>query len=359
MKILKYIRLLLFPISLLYGIVVKVRNYLFDIGKLSSRAYKIPIISVGNITVGGTGKTPLTEFIIDILKDDYRVALLSRGYKRKTQGVIVADDYSTAHDIGDEPYQIKQKFSEISVVVAERRVLGIEKILQEESVPEIVVMDDAYQHRYVKPGLSLLVMDFNRPLWKDCMLPAGELREPAKGKKRADIIVVSKCPKNLAENQQEHIIEKLNITPDQSVYFTSIAYHHPIALFCNRISLKVDEIKEYEVLLVSGIANPKQLVDYLRQKVAKLTLFRFSDHHIFDNKDVDRIRGSFDSIISNKKLIITTEKDAVRLQQVIDENDELASFIYYVPIQIEILNQQKEELRERIFNYVRENAARS
>ncbi len=351
---LKHLRLLLFPVAVLYAIIVSIRNFLFDKRILPVQEYKIPVILVGNITVGGTGKTPLTEWIIRLFKDDYHVALLSRGYKRKTKGALLAERNSTADDIGDEPKQIKDKFESVTVAVAEKRVEGFDKLLAMDNYPDIVVMDDAYQHRYVKAGLSFLVMDYNRPLWKDFMLPAGDLREPASGKKRADIILVSKCPFNLSMTEQSNIIKRLKVKTDQSVYFSTIGYQQPISLFCKDIFISTEELISYKILLVTGIANPLPMQNYLQTKVKAMESIRFPDHYDFVAEDIINIEKRFNSLGEGKKIILTTEKDAVRLSLLISKDELLASCICYIPIEIEILNGEQKKLRKKITTYVRQ-----
>ncbi len=355
MKILKYIRLGLFPLSILYGIIIRIRNFLFDIGKLHSKKYGLPIISVGNITVGGTGKTPLTELLIKNLISDYKLALLSRGYKRKTKGVFVSDNKSTSLDIGDEPFQIKAKFPELLVTVAEKRVEGIDRMLTLKSKPEVIIMDDAYQHRYVNPGFSILVIDYNRPLWKDLMLPAGELREPRVGKKRADIILVNKCPEKLEFTEQSNIIKKLNIDTDQSVYFSTIGYQNCISLFCKHKVLTEIDIESLDVLLVTGIANPKPLLQHISSFSSKVELIQFADHYQFKKVDLQKIKKHFNDIEGKNKIILTTEKDAVRFKEVLNESDSISEFMWYIPIEIKILNNQQEEFIDKIVNYVKQN----
>ena len=355
MKKLKYIRFLLFPIALLYGAIVRVRNLLFNIGFLNSESFSIPVISVGNITVGGTGKTPLTEFIIKTLKDDYSVALLSRGYKRETKGVIVAGSDSEVREIGDEPKQILDKFKDIIVAVAEKRVDGIKRLLSKDIKPQVIVMDDAYQHRYVKPGYSILVIDYNRPLWKDLMLPAGELREPMSGKRRANIILFSKCPANLSIVEQKKLIKKVKLSSHQEVYFSNVGYQDVSSVFSINEKLNTEQLKKTTVLIVTGIANPQPLVDYLKPLVKEFALMQFPDHHQFTYKEIKEINHRFDSIQDKSKVILTTEKDAVRFKQVISEGSELAKYLYFIPIEIKILNDKKEEFKEKIITYVKEN----
>ncbi len=350
----KFLRLLLFPFSIIYGIVIIFRNILFDRGFLPVKEYPLPVVSIGNITVGGTGKTPLTEWVIRLFVEKYHVALLSRGYKRKTKGPLLANDKSTSETIGDEPLQIYNKFKGIMVAVAEKRVEGFQKLLSASNPPDIIVMDDAYQHRYVKPGLSILVMDYNRPLWKDCMLPTGNLREPKQGKKRANVVLVSKCPANMDKEAQSNIIKKLNLQPDQSVYFSTIGYQHPILLFCKNIFISAEDLLLCNVLLVTGIATPEPLVKYLTEKVKSIKMVQYPDHHQYSIEDVDSIRTKFESLKEQNKIILTTEKDSVRLAGLVKNDEYLSSAIYYIPIEIEILNGKENELRDKLTTYVRQ-----
>ena len=357
MKTIKYIRFLLFPIALLYGLIVRARNCMFNIGLLKSESFSVPIISVGNITVGGTGKTPLTEFIIKILKEDYQVALLSRGYKRLTKGLVVANAQSTAAEIGDEPKQILDKFADITVAVSEKRIIGVNGLLALDKTPDVIVMDDAYQHRYVKAWLSILVVDYNRPLWRDLMLPAGELREPMSGKKRADIILFSKCPKQLSADTQSHFIRKIKPLSHQHVYFSAIAYQKPCLLFDG---LQRDiNLAEAHVLLVTGIANPAPFEKHIISIAKAVQSISYPDHYQFTVKDVAQIAKRLKELEGKAKFIVTTEKDAVRLRQIIEKESELAGYICYIPIQIEILNDKQQEFTKKIKSYVEEDKRNS
>ncbi len=355
MRIIKYIRLLLLPIAFLYGIIIRIRNYFFDIGRTESKEYTLPIISIGNITVGGTGKTPLTELLIKTLIKDYHIALISRGYKRKTKGVLISDNNSSVYDIGDEPFQIKSKFPELTVTVAEKRVEGIDQMLNLKNKPEVIIMDDAYQHRYVKPGFSLLVCDYNRPLWKDFMLPAGELREPINGKKRANIILINKCPENISLKKQNYITKKLNLHTDQSVYFSTIGYQNCISLFCKNKTLTETDLQDYAVLLVTGIANPKPLLEYIKSKSNNVELLQFADHYQFKEVDLQKIINQFENLNGNKKIILTTEKDAVRFKEILNAENPISKSLWYIPIEIKILNNQRKEFLGKIVNYVKQN----
>ncbi len=355
MKILKNIRILLLPIALLYGIVVRIRNVLFNIKKLKSEEFNVPIISVGNITVGGTGKTPLTEFIIRILKEDYKLALLSRGYKRETKGVVIANALSTVSEIGDEPKQILDKFGEITVAVAEKRVEGVKSLLNLEIAPEVIVMDDAYQHRYVKPGFNILVIDYNRPLWKDLMLPAGELREPIKGKSRANVILFSKCPLEMTKLEQQHYVRKIKPSINQEVYFSTVGYQNICPVFNSSDCLFDGELQNTSVLTVTGIANPLPFIAHIKGMAESVESIRFSDHYQFTQKDIENIRSQFNVLSGNRKLILTTEKDAVRFKQIIAHDSELAKYLFFIPIEIRILEERQHEFKEKIIRYVKQN----
>ncbi|SMO50879.1 lipid-A-disaccharide kinase [Saccharicrinis carchari] len=359
MKTIKHIRLLLFPIALLYGWLVRARNCMFNIGILKSERFPVPIISVGNITVGGTGKTPLTEFIINVLKGDYKVALLSRGYKRTTKGLVLANAQSTASEIGDEPKQILDKFADITVAVSEKRVHGVNGLLALDAAPDVIVMDDAYQHRYVQPGLSILVVDYKRPLWKDIMLPAGELREPMKGKKRAEIILFSKCPRQLSEAKQLELTRKIKPLPHQQVYFSTVTYQKPRMLFNGQQNAKKICLSDASALVVTGIANPAPFEKHIATLTSHMQSICFPDHYQFTQKDVELISKRFDELDGKNKFIVTTEKDAVRFKQVLSPCTPIARFIYFIPIQIEILNNKQAEFTDKIISYVKQNKRNS
>lgn len=349
-------RLLLLPFSWIYALVTLIRNKLFDRGKLPSTAYSIPVISVGNITVGGTGKTPLTEHLIRLLQPHYQMALLSRGYGRKSKGVIEADHLATYDSIGDEPMQMKQKFPNLRVVVAEKRTLGMEVLLAQSPPPQIVVMDDAYQHRYVKPGLSILVTDYHRPMWKDFCFPAGNLREPISGAERSQIIVVSKCPTNLSEEEAKNIKEKLNIASHQKIYFSTIEYGVPKQLkkFNSTQSFK-DALAKNNVPLtvVAGIGNPKPFFKMAQQFDVPTKDIQFKDHHHFTASDLNKIEKCASNSEGLSGLILTTEKDAVRLKASEYLSKELAQLIWYIPIQPKFLMDGETSFNETILNYIK------
>ena len=339
-------RKLLYPFSLLYGGITSVRNKMFDWDVLPSHKYSLPIISVGNITVGGTGKTPLSEFIIRLLKDEYRVTLLSRGYKRQTKGALLANKRSSAQTIGDEPFQIKQKFPEIDIAVAEKRVEGMEMILKNTNT-DVVLMDDAYQHRYVTPGLSILVIDYNRPLWNDCVFPAGNMRETQNGQKRAQIIVVNKCPVTLSESDRNTWFKKINAASGQQVFFTSISYDLPIAVSSHNTSSFPSGLP---ILGLAGIAQPKGFFNYLNTHYKLNSTLVYPDHHHFTAKDLNDITENVNK--ENIKALVTTEKDAVRFNQL---PEDVKAKAWYIPIRLKVLFDAEKQFEDIIHNYVRNN----
>ncbi len=339
------IRKLLYPFSIVYGGLTTLRNKCFDAGILTSQSYDLPIISVGNITVGGTGKTPLTEYIIRLLKDEHRLCLLSRGYKRQTKGALLAEPGCTAETIGDEPFQVLQKFPEMDVVVAEKRIEGME-LIQNRTKAELVLMDDAYQHRYVKPGLSILVVDYNRPLWKDCPFPAGNLRETSKGQERADVIVVNKCPENFSDEDKALWLQKLKVNSHQQVFFTSIVYGTPKPLLENN---PVQLPRKNEAVALAGIAQPAEFLKYLEKKYPLGTKLVYPDHHHFTESDLNHIGNE----LEGNKVLVTTEKDSVRLKVL---PDALKQRCWFIPIELKVLFNEEKQFENRIRNYVRNHS---
>ena len=349
------LRKLLFPFTLLYGFVISVRNYLFDINILKSTEFDIPIISVGNITIGGTGKTPHVEYLISLLKSEFKLAVLSRGYKRKTKGFFLANSNSNADEIGDEPVQIKNKFDRIIVAVDEKRVNGINKLSEKEI--DAIILDDAYQHRYVTPGLSILLIDYNRPLFNDLILPAGNLRESKKGQDRADIIIVTKAPSNLKPIDIGLWINRINPNHTQKIYFTSFKYGNFKSVFFKKITIPDDFIiasNIYTILVVTGIAYPKPLIEHLKKYSKDIKHINFTDHSDYNNKKIKKIFNIFENITNKKKIIITTEKDAVKIKENNKFNSILKQNIYYIPIEINFID-KKQEFDNKIINYVKEN----
>ncbi|MGV9002768.1 tetraacyldisaccharide 4'-kinase [Flavobacterium sp.] len=310
------LRKLLFPFAILYGIITSIRNFLYDKMFFKSYSFPIPIIAVGNLSVGGTGKTPQIEYLIRLLSDEYKVAVLSRGYKRKSEGFILATENSNAELLGDEPYQIYSKFPKIQVAVDANRKNGIDQLLKLEQTPEVILLDDAYQHRRVKAGFYILLTAFEDLYSNDYMLPAGNLRESKNGAKRADLIIVTKCPNSISQSEMNCIINILGA--NQKVYFSTISYDDFV--YSEDISLAVTDIRVKNKLILAGIAKPDLFFKYVKQSTDQI--LSFPDHHNFSNKDIEKIINS-----AKNNLIITTEKDFVRLKGKIPREQ-----LYYLPI---------------------------
>jgi len=323
----KLLRILLFPFSVLYGFITSARNFLFDKGILKSTSFDIPVIAVGNLSVGGTGKTPQIEYLIRLLSDKYKVATLSRGYKRKSEGFVLADAGSNAEILGDEPFQFYQKFPNIQVAVDAKRTNGITQLLSQSEKPQIILLDDAYQHRKVKAGFYILLTSYGDLYADDFMLPTGNLRESRSGANRAKIIIVTKCPKNLSDEKQNEIRNKLKLGSSQQLYFTFINYDGTV--YGKNEKIAVSEIKSEAKLLLAGIAKPTPFFEYLKNENDEC--LTFPDHHHFSEKDLEMIQNK----AQNKK-IITTEKDYVRLK-----NSKLISQLYYLPIKSTFINNQQ------------------
>ena len=346
----------LLPLSWLYGFIVSLRNELFNLGILKERTFKIPIISVGNITVGGSGKTPHVEYLIRLLHNDVKVGVLSRGYKRKSHGYILANDSSTMRDLGDEPFQMKQKFPNIYVAVDKNRCNGIEHLTQDQksSDVDVILLDDAFQHRYVKPGLNILLVDYHRLIIYDRLLPAGRLREHLRGKQRADIVIITKCPKDLKPMEFRILTKAMDLFPYQKLFFSTIDYDVPYALFSDAtISLS-----KQNILLLTGIASPEQMENDMKNKCSSVTSLAFDDHHLFTLKDAQRINDTF-AALPSPKIILTTEKDSTRLYHLEGLSTEARDALFVLPIKIKFLLNQGEYFNNKIINYVRKNSRNS
>ena len=322
------------PFGFIYGIITETRNRMYDCGLFKSHRFDIPVISIGNITVGGTGKTPHTEHLIKLLNKDYKIAVLSRGYGRKSKGFVQYTEQETAATLGDEPYQMATKFPTIRVAVHNNRAEGIEQLLQYNSY-DAILLDDAFQHRKVKPSANILLIDYNRNILEDCMLPAGRLREWAYNRKRADVIIISKCPDNITE-QEMMLLTKRLINNDQKIFFTRIKYGQVYLIGHPNTLLNLEHEKESSILLLSGIASPKQMHNYLKKFTKNISLLEFADHHSFSDKDIHNIEQAFLSLKGEKRYIITTEKDAARLKS-INLKEEIKSSLYILPIEIEFV----------------------
>jgi tetraacyldisaccharide 4'-kinase len=337
----KLLRILLFPFAVLYGFITSIRNYFFDKGILKSTSFNIPVIAVGNLSVGGTGKTPQIEYLIRLLSDKNKVATLSRGYKRKSEGFVLADSTSNAEILGDEPFQFYQKFPNIQVAVDAKRTNGITQLLSQKEKPQIILLDDAYQHRKVKAGFYILLTSYDDLYADDFMLPTGNLRESRSGANRAKIVIVTKCPKNLSDEKQSEIWKKLKLSHSQQLYFTFIDYDD--AIYGKNVKIAVNEIKNESKLLLAGIAKPTPFFDYLKNENDEC--LTFPDHHHFSEKDLEMIQNK----AQNKK-IITTEKDYVRLK-----DSKLISQLYYLPIKSTFINNQQ-NFDVTILEYIKNNS---
>ncbi len=350
----------LLPISVLYGLATAVRNWLFDQEILQSTRFDIPIISVGNLSVGGTGKTPHTELILSALQSKWKIAMLSRGYMRKTSGFCFADEKTNSQAIGDEPYQIYRKFPEISVAVHEKRVAGVNKLLEIVPDLQLIVLDDAFQHRYIQAGLSILLTDYSNLYTRDLPMPAGSLREWKSGSKRADIVIVTKCPTNLKPIEMRVIETELKPENNQTLFFSSYVYDEikPVFPDSEPDNWTLKKIKQTNtgILLVAGIASPVAIIDQLKKYTDHITKVIFNDHHVFLSKDYNLIMNRFESVKSDDKIILVTEKDAARIVSDVNFPESLKSKTFSLPIQVKILNNQESQFIQKIQNYVVENS---
>ncbi|MRX67822.1 lipid-A-disaccharide kinase [Flavobacterium resistens] len=334
------LRKLLFPFAILYGFITSIRNFLFDRGILKSTSFNIPVIAVGNLSVGGTGKTPQIEYLIRLLSDKYQIATLSRGYKRKSEGFVLADKNSNAEILGDEPFQFYQKFPFVMVAVDANRTNGIRQLLSQQITPEIILLDDAYQHRKVKAGFYILLTSYDDLYSDDFMLPTGNLRESRNGANRAKIVIVTKCPKDLSDEKQAEIRLKLNLSCSQQSFFTFIDYDDEI--YSKEEKIEINQIKSESKLILAGIAKPKPFFDYLKNENDEC--LTFPDHHHFSDADLDSIQEK-----AKGRKIITTEKDYVRLK-----DSKLVSQLYYLPIKSTFINHQQ-NFDATILEYVKTN----
>jgi len=361
----------LIPFSWLYGLGVRLRNRMFDIGQKKSVSFedRLPVICVGNIAVGGTGKTPHTEYLVNLLHREGigPIAVLSRGYKRHSEGFQVAlprtseqtDAKITASLLGDESYQLYRKFPFLTVAVDTKRVHGIEQLLKLPQPPKVVILDDAMQHRYVKPGLTICLTSFSRILYNDMILPAGRLREPASGVTRADMVIVTKCPKALRSEQETEIKANLPTRDKQPILYSAYRYGSLINLASGE---PCDIEHSSEVLIVAGIADPKVMEDYVNKHYRLLDIFTFGDHHHFSNKDIADIKTRLEGVNASgyctndsgqKAVIITTEKDAARLYDHPAVTEELRKRIYYLPTEVYFLQDHQEKFDQMVLDYVR------
>ena len=311
---------LLYPLSLIYNLYTSFRNFLFDLGIIDSIEYKIPTIGIGNLSTGGTGKSIVVDYIIGKFKNKNKITTLSRGYNRNTKGFIQASNMSTAYEIGDEPFQFYSKHPEINVVVCEDRRKGMNIILKNLPDTDLCIWDDVFQHRFVKPGLMILTTTFQYPFYKDEILPVGNLREKISSAKRADLIVVTKCPDNLSQKDKISFLESLNPNDNQKVFFSSLTYMQKIKSDSEEVD--IDVLEDVDFILVTGIADSSYLVNFLKNKALKFKHLKYSDHYNFNKSSIDKITG-----LSLNKIILTTEKDFGRLRPKINNRD-----IYYIEV---------------------------
>lgn len=348
------VKILLFPVACLYGFIIAIRNKLFDWKVLSSKSYDIPIISVGNLSAGGTGKTPHTEYLVSLLKNRYKVAILSRGYRRKTKGFILVNGNNTQTEIGDEPYQYMKKFPDVVLAVDENRKRGISRILKEMPGIDVILLDDAFQHRYVKPGKSIILTDYHHLYVHDYLIPTGMLRESSKGARRADLIIVTKTPKVLSPITRRNLVNDLKPKHHQKIYYSYVAYDEPIPLkLCSNQKPASD--KYNYIIMVAGVANSYPFQEYLRGLCNELIVIDFNDHHQYSSADLEKISREYQAIISKDKVIFTTEKDATRL-----DNEEFSTYldvlpVYYIPIRIKFHDSDEVSFDKLILDYVHKN----
>lgn len=335
------------PFSLLYWLGIAIRNWFYDKNILKSSGFGLPIICVGNLSVGGTGKSPMVEYLVGILKDKFKVATLSRGYKRKTKGYTLANATTTALEIGDEPMQFHLKFPGVPVAVGEERLVAIPQLLHDRPETQAVVLDDAFQHRSVKAGLNILLTDYNNLFTRDFYLPTGDLRDLKKSYKRAEVIVVTKCKPDLTETEKQKIIKEINPLDYQQVFFTTIEYGQLYHIITAK-SMYLDS--KTEVLLVTGIANPRPLKKLLEEYSNSYHMLQYSDHHIFTIDDLKEIKKKFSTIEPNNKIILTTEKDAVRFAKFNNDITELP--FYVVPIRHHFLFEEGEKFNTLVTDFI-------
>lgn len=341
------IRLLFSPFALLYGLVILLRNLLYKFGILSRSSFDIPIICVGNISVGGTGKTPHIEWLIRELQQNHQLAVLSRGYKRKTTGYVLGDEQATPATLGDEPYQIAQKFPDVTVGVCENRVLGIPHLLGDAPQTQVVLMDDGFQHLPIKPGYSIVLTDYNNPFYNDWLMPAGTLREFRSAYKRADCIIVTKCPSTLTAEQKQDIINHIN-PGKRLVLFSSIVYGEPVQLTgppVNPATLK-------QVLAFSGIAKTQLFIDELKHRFGQVKTLSFADHKKYDSATLNKIAQSFQSLPAGESAIFTTEKDAVKLNSDTAHSLFADTPVFYLPITVRLSDADTDKLLNELTRFI-------
>ena len=344
---LKSFRILLFPFALVYWLIIFIRNWFYDKKVFASTPFGLPVICIGNLSVGGTGKSPMVEYLVENLKDKFTVATLSRGYKRKTKGYALANENSTALEIGDEPMQFHLKFPDVPVAVGEERIEAIPQLLHDKPGTQAIILDDAFQHRAIKAGLNILLTDYNNLFTRDFFLPTGDLRDLKSSYKRADIIVVTKCNPDFSEQKKQKIIEEISPLSHQQIFFTAIEYGQPYHII-SKETISLTEKKD--ILLVSGVANPESLKKLLEERSNMYEMIHFPDHHIFTIDDLKEIKNRFGNIGSKDKIILSTEKDAVRL---IKFNNEITDLPFYIiSIRHHFLFREGEQFNQSVINFI-------
>jgi tetraacyldisaccharide 4''-kinase len=349
-------KFLLYPFSAIYGLIISMRNFLYDYKIFKSNEFEIPVISIGNITVGGTGKTPHTEYMVELLRKQFRVATISRGYKRKTKGYHEVLANSTATEVGDEPLQIKRKFNDIQVVVDEKRVHAIRKMQQEtDRLPDVILLDDAFQHRSVTAGINILLIDFNRPIDKDRLMPVGRLRESRWQMRRANVIIYTKCPQEISPITRRIIMKEVYLRPYQTLFFTTMVYQ-PLAPVFPECAIETPKLASdnVSVLMITGIANPEHLQKYVANFTENITVLKYPDHHNFNAANIQQMEQKFEALETANKIIITTEKDSMRLKD-LDLSPAFKSHLFYIPLKIKFLDSEGKNFDDKIVTYVREN----
>lgn len=346
------LRKILWPFSYLYGVIVSIRNIMYDKGFLKSTQFDMPIIVVGNLNVGGTGKSPMIEYLVRLLKDSYKVAVLSRGYKRKTKGFHLASKTTTVADIGDEPMQFFRKFKAITVAVSAKRVEGIEQLRNLKN-PDVILLDDAYQHRQVQSKYNILLTAYYSLYTDDVMLPTGNLRESKRGAQRAKVIIVTKCPDDITKTEQQTIAKKLKTNASQDIYFTKIGYDDFVYNTMKKI--KLSELQSYTILLITGIAKTSPLTDFLTTQNIRYKHLKYKDHYNFTTKDLEQIHQEYSKIVDKKKIVLTTEKDYVRTFEFSKINT------FYLPIKTVFINSfsKEDEFKLKINEYVGQSTRNS
>ena len=339
------------PLSWLYGMVVHIRHKLFDLKILRSEEFDIPVVCIGNLTVGGTGKTPVAELFIERFSEHYRVGVLSRGYRRKTKGFVLSTPTSSARTIGDEPRQMKLKYPSVPVAVCEKRAEGIRLLRKAHPEIELIILDDAFQHRYVEPWVNILLMDYNNPVYRDRLLPWGRLRDTRNQIHRANFVLVTKCPDDLNPLDMRIVINSLGLFPYQSLYFTRMRQGEITPLFADRAVGKVREGDP--VIAMSGIANPVPLLENLRKRFDVVAELTFDDHHTYRLSDMRRLEALFAAYPD--AVVLTTEKDAVKLTNRKKVPEAVQQRLYYVPIHVSFVADSESEFLRQLELYVRTN----